>query len=179
MCWAQQDPREFWPLLEEVSKINPKRILEIGTNHGGSTVFWDHLAGPGGFVVGMDNCGFEGNIMSMFNPKFCSYSPVSDLRLLKRNSHAPETVAEMSSMFPEGIDFLFIDGDHSYAGVKQDYEDYSPLVRPGGLVAFHDTLMSPEEDVLHSMGVSRLWREITDRPKKGFEVSFGIGLVYM
>ena len=130
-------------------------------------------------MVGMDNCGFEGNIMSMFNPKFCSYSPVSDLRLLKRNSHAPETVAEMSSMFPEGIDFLFIDGDHSYAGVKQDYEDYSPLVRPGGLVAFHDTLMSPEEDVLHSMGVSRLWREITDRPKKGFEVSFGIGLVYM
>jgi predicted O-methyltransferase YrrM len=36
------------------------------------------------------------------------------------------------------LDFLFIDGDHSLAGVKSDFEMYSPLVRPGGFVAFHD-----------------------------------------
>lgn len=177
--WAEQDDREFWPLIEEVSKIQPKRILEIGTNHGGSTVFWDALAGPGGLVVGLDYQGFEANKMSMFRPEFgCTYVPVSDLRLLKRDSHAPETREEMASIFSEGIDFLFIDGDHSYEGVKQDFEDYSPLVRPGGLVGLHDTLMSPEENMLHCMGVSKLWREL-DRPKKGFEVSFGIGLVYI
>lgn len=176
--WAQQDPKEFWPAIEEISKINPKNILEIGTNHGGSTVFWDHLAGPGGRVVGMDKCGFVGNIMSMFNPEFCDYTPVSDLRLLDRDSHLPETRDEIADIFPDGIDFLFIDGDHSYDGVTADFNDYSPLVRPGGLVACHDTLMSPEEDDLKSMGVTKFWREVT-RPKRGFEVSFGIGLIYM
>jgi predicted O-methyltransferase YrrM len=35
-------------------------------------------------------------------------------------------------------DFLFIDGDHTYQGVKQDFQMYSPLVKKGGIVAFHD-----------------------------------------
>ena len=176
--WAQQDEREFWPLIEEISKIHPRRILEIGTNHGGSTVFWDQLVGPEGLVVGLDKCGFEGDIMSMFRPEFCDHTPVSDLRLLKRDSHAPETVEEMAALFPEGIDFLFIDGDHSYKGVKQDFEDYSPLVRTGGLVACHDTLMAADDSSLHNMGVAKFFREL-DMPKKLIEVSFGIGIIYL
>ena len=36
------------------------------------------------------------------------------------------------------ITFLFIDGDHSYEGCKADFEAWSPLVKSGGEVAFHD-----------------------------------------
>lgn len=36
------------------------------------------------------------------------------------------------------IDFLFIDGDHSIAGCKKDYQLYSGKVRKGGFIAFHD-----------------------------------------
>mgnify|MGYP001270241435 CR=1 FL=1 len=36
-------------------------------------------------------------------------------------------------------DLIFIDGDHSYSGVKKDVEMYSPLLNLGGLVLFHDT----------------------------------------
>lgn len=39
------------------------------------------------------------------------------------------------------IAFLFIDADHSYAGVKADFETWFPLVAPGGIVAFHDYSM--------------------------------------
>ena len=38
----------------------------------------------------------------------------------------------------EVLDFLFIDGDHSFEGVSKDHQLYSPLVRPGGVIAFHD-----------------------------------------
>jgi predicted O-methyltransferase YrrM len=38
------------------------------------------------------------------------------------------------------VDFLFIDADHSYEGVKKDFEMYSPLVRKGGIIAFHDII---------------------------------------
>lgn len=39
---------------------------------------------------------------------------------------------------PESIAALFVDGDHSYAGVKRDIELYTPRVVPGGFIAFHD-----------------------------------------
>jgi len=47
---------------------------------------------------------------------------------------------------------LFIDWDHSYEGVKKDFEMYLPLVKEGGIVAFHD-ILSEEE-------VNRFWNEI-------------------
>lgn len=36
------------------------------------------------------------------------------------------------------IDFLFIDGDHSIKGCDYDFVNYSPLVKKGGFIAFHD-----------------------------------------
>jgi predicted O-methyltransferase YrrM len=38
----------------------------------------------------------------------------------------------------QGIDFLLIDGDHSEAAVRRDWEEWSPFVVPGGVVLFHD-----------------------------------------
>jgi predicted O-methyltransferase YrrM len=38
----------------------------------------------------------------------------------------------------ESIDFLFIDGDHSVEGCLFDYEKFSPAIRIGGLLGFHD-----------------------------------------
>ncbi|MHA6532569.1 class I SAM-dependent methyltransferase [Paenibacillus sp. BAC0078] len=39
---------------------------------------------------------------------------------------------------PESIAALFIDGDHSYSGIKRDMELYAPRVVRGGFIAFHD-----------------------------------------
>ena len=38
------------------------------------------------------------------------------------------------------IDLLFIDGDHTYEGVKKDWELFSPHVTKFGVVLFHDTI---------------------------------------
>ena len=55
------------------------------------------------------------------------------------------------------IDLLFIDGDHTYEGVRADFEMYSPLVRAGGLVGFHDTLPHTKAQHCH---VDQFWNEI-------------------
>lgn len=39
---------------------------------------------------------------------------------------------------PASLDFLFIDGDHTYEGVSRDADLWRPLVKPGGLIAYHD-----------------------------------------
>ena len=36
------------------------------------------------------------------------------------------------------VDFLFIDGDHGYEAAKHDFESLLPLVKEGGIIAFHD-----------------------------------------
>lgn len=36
------------------------------------------------------------------------------------------------------IDFLFIDGDHSETGGRTGWNEWSPYIKPGGFVAFHD-----------------------------------------
>jgi len=53
------------------------------------------------------------------------------------------------------VDMIFIDGDHSDAGVRQDWADWAPHIVPGGFVAFHDSV-APEED----FGPPALVREI-------------------
>jgi MMP 1-O-methyltransferase len=65
---------------------------------------------------------------------------VERMKSLKVDS-VVETWQGMSSDFadrPLSIDFLFIDGDHSVEGCREDYENYSPKINHGGFLAFHD-----------------------------------------
>ena len=45
------------------------------------------------------------------------------------------------------LDFLFIDADHTYEGIKRDFELYSPLMKKGGIIAFHDIVSSPDRSI--------------------------------
>jgi predicted O-methyltransferase YrrM len=47
----------------------------------------------------------------------------------------------------EPVDFVFIDGDHSEAGLLADWRAWSPLVEPGGIVALHDSRSTPERAI--------------------------------
>jgi predicted O-methyltransferase YrrM len=61
------------------------------------------------------------------------------------------------------IDFLFIDGDHSYEACLNDWRDWSPFVTRGGVVAFHDARTFPggwpREDWGPVIVVNELFRE--------------------
>jgi hypothetical protein len=47
--------------------------------------------------------------------------------------------------FAEPIDLLFVDGDHAYAAVKQDFLDWAPKVRSGGYLVMHDVVHREHE----------------------------------
>jgi hypothetical protein len=58
--------------------------------------------------------------------------------LSERITAVRSTSAAAASEFSAEIDFLFLDGDHSYDGCKADVEAWLPKVKAGGIVAFHD-----------------------------------------
>ena len=45
---------------------------------------------------------------------------------------------EFAKVFDREIALLFIDGDHSYEGVKMDTLSWEPKVKKGGTILFHD-----------------------------------------
>lgn len=45
------------------------------------------------------------------------------------------------------FDFVFIDGDHSYNGIKEDWEGWKPLMAPGGVIALHDSHSTKERNI--------------------------------
>lgn len=49
-----------------------------------------------------------------------------------------DTVAAAAGVEDGSLDFVFIDGDHSYDGCTRDIQAWYPKVRNGGIVAGHD-----------------------------------------
>ncbi len=68
----------------------------------------------------------------------------------------------------KSIDFLFIDGDHSYESVKQDWDLYSSLLKPGAIVAFHDTGWAEGVNKVIRESVTLNARRIADLPNIQF-----------
>jgi predicted O-methyltransferase YrrM len=122
-----QDETELWELCQRLDKLNPQKGLEIGNASGGTTLFWQALA-P--LVVSIDL--YEaGSADGVFPVEM-----LDDVKFILGDSHSSEILEQAKEFAP--YDFLFIDGDHTIEGVKMDYDMYAPLVKKGGIVAFHD-----------------------------------------
>ena len=157
-----QIEEEIKPLYEFLEPQGIQNILEIGTGGVGTTYLWSKLAN--GLTVSID---------TLTIPNF------DGIRFVKGNSHDETTKQQVKEIIGEKkFDLLFIDGDHSYEGVKQDYEMYRDLVRPGGFIAFHD-INETKNHREAGCFVSQLWNEIEGN-KQEFNVHdtwAGIGVL--
>jgi hypothetical protein len=63
------------------------------------------------------------------------------------------------------IDVLFIDGDHSYDGVKLDFDLYSTMLSDKGIIMIHDTDESYENNLIVSEDSKKHWDKF-DGPAK-------------
>jgi predicted O-methyltransferase YrrM len=67
----------------------------------------------------------------------------------------------------DGLDFLFIDGDHTWKAVDQDFTEWTPHLKSGGTLAIHDARMGREGGANFHEGPSRVARErIFGRPEE-------------
>jgi len=159
-----QVQEEIQKLLKILNKTKPKVVLEIGTANGGTLFLFSRVASKKALILSIDLPGgcFGGGSPWWKRMMFGFFVlPKQKIHLLRADSHKKETLDKIKSILGgQKIDFLFIDGDHSYKGVKKDFEMYSGLVKKGGMIAFHDIVPHPPET---GCEVSRFWREIKNR----------------
>lgn len=150
---------EIAQLCKIVQKSNPKKIIEIGSASGGTLFLFAHIVSPEKILsVDLPAGSFGGGYPFWKNPLFKALAKKNVIQLIRADSHSEVTLEKIRSLLKdEKVDFLFIDGDHTYKGVKKDFQMYSPLVRKGGLVAFHDIVT---HDPTSGCEVNKFWSEI-------------------
>lgn len=165
-CFSQpirpvQLPLEFADLCEEIGRLAPKAALEIGTYSGGTLFMLCRLSAPDATIISIDLPGgaFGGGYTWMQQMVFRKFTRGQQkLCCIRADSHSSKTVAEtLDVLHGTKLDYLFIDGDHTYEGVKQDFELYAPLVGKGGIIVFHDIAKHAEDRNCH---VDLFWNEV-------------------
>jgi predicted O-methyltransferase YrrM len=177
-----QNREEIQWLFELVRAARPRVVLEIGLDLGGTFFLWSRAAASDAHLIAIDarETGRFGD-WSPFHLVGKSFAVDSQRvsLMMGADSHSEATRERVATLLGgRPVDFLFIDGDHSRDGVWQDFNMYSPLVTPGGLIAFHDISPNPAES---TQGVARFWREFTSKYETeervlGHDQGYGIGI---
>lgn len=71
----------------------------------------------------------------------------------------------------ESVDLLHIDGLHTYEAVKEDFTNWYPKVRPGGIVLFHDVMAR-----IKDFGAWKYFEELEQEHEDIFKFNHGFGL---
>lgn len=156
---------ELFLLSKQISPTRPI-ICEIGTWKGKSAyVFSSALRGTCGILYSVDPFNGDGDSIS----KDCYQEQIKELNVsllqnfedtMKRYGLweyvrvIPFLSVEAKSRFHEKkIDLLFIDGNHDYGAVREDYLLWSDLISSGGIIVLHDV------DATHVDGPKRVSEE--------------------
>jgi len=154
---------ELEQLLEIYRSTRPSKVLEIGSLYGGTLWFWMQNSEPGAVIVSIDlvvpTVDHRYEDIVRCQALWRSWTEAAQVKLvtLHANSSEPATVRQAAGYGP--FDFVFVDGGHDYETVQNDYEKYWPLVRPGGVMAFHD-IAYPDVNRPHQIDVGRWWRDL-------------------
>lgn len=157
---------EITDLIKYLSTKNIHRTMEIGTANGGTLFLLCRITSPDGQIISVDlPCGpFGGGYAKWKTPLYKEFaSEKQKLSLLRENSHEKSTLQKIEKILNgEKLDFLFIDGDHTYEGVKRDFNLYKNLVKKGGFIGFHDIA----KHTLHpECKVDVFWQELKKKYK--------------
>ena len=181
---SHQKKYEFCRFIDFMRNKNIETIVEIGTADSATHLLLSELLLSKKKMIAVDLELRNRLLLKLFNSN-------QDLRIgIQGSSHSDKTIQKLShALGNKQIDLLFIDGDHSYEGVKKDFEIYKSFVSNNGIIAFHDIV----PDSFSRTGIKtnsyvgevpKFWNEIKKNYKyKEFIESddqdgCGIGIIY-
>lgn len=139
-----QLPEDLLMMQELIYKVRPEVVIETGTAHGGTAMFYASvlkLLGPGR-VVSID---IE---IRPYNRLAIQAHPLSErVTLIEGSSVSEGVVRQVQQMIrPRETVLVALDSNHSYSHVRAEMEAYAPLVTPGSYLVVFDGIMEAIAD---------------------------------
>lgn len=107
-----------------------KNVLEIGVFEGETSVKMIEALPIGGKYTGID---------------------INDYRKLDFNKAGKgwnfilgESIKVLANMPEHHFDFIFVDGDHSWENILPEFKEIERVIKPGGVISYHDTIHIPD-----------------------------------
>ena len=151
----KQIPEEFVSFIITLSYLRITSFLEIGTFCAGTFSFMHHYLRR-----------FYPALTSVTIDIVCTGHGMQELL----GDGAKFYIGDFSAIADLEFDLVFIDGDHTYEGVKADYEKYKDRAK---IIAFHDIVCEPD--------VGKFWKSIRGKNYEEFvcdAFANGIGVLY-
>jgi predicted O-methyltransferase YrrM len=131
-----------------------RAVVEIGVWHGVTTCVLKRAMDPAGTLYAIDpyapgRLGFS--MQRVIAHREVGRVKGADVVWLETTGAAAARTTEVRTAAP---DFVFIDGDHSFDGLRADWEGWTPLLATGGIVALHDSRPTPTRPI-HDAGSVR------------------------
>lgn len=127
-----------------------KRVVEIGVFECRTTRMLTERADADAVVYGIDTF-FSGRLGISWGERIArSYNgrhlASGKLRLVAKFS------TDVDDDVPTPVDLVFIDGDHSLNGITKDWAYWTDRLKAGGIIALHDTLLTPVKPPAYTLG---------------------------
>ena len=125
-----------------------RRLIEIGVWHGVTTCRLRQAMASDGVIFGIDpypkgRLGFSAQ--RHIARREVAKIPNGMMRWVRLTG--VEAARNHDSLGVGPVDFIFIDGDHSFEGLRGDWEAWSPLVAARGIVALHDSCSTAHRQI--------------------------------
>lgn len=134
-----------------------KRIVEVGVFEGYTTRLLAEKSDTDAVIYGVDPffAGRLGISWGMLIARHCNerYLRSGKVQFVRRLS------TDVGGEVPNPVDVVFIDGDHSLAGITMDWAFWSERLAKGGIVALHDTLVTPDKPEAYTLGSIEYFRD--------------------
>jgi predicted O-methyltransferase YrrM len=168
-----ENQRDFF--IELLTKLKPKTILEIGWASGRSCVTALIAGNPEKMIsieIDLDSVGarkYSKTIIENF----------PNLKIIEDDSKKVLKKSFFKKEFPNGLDFSFIDGDHTYNGAYDDIKLIYPYINKGGIIVIDDYCSSepdgcPIPDVTNAVNdfirKNKIEFDVWNKNGKGFAI---------
>lgn len=128
-----------------VALLKPKRIVEIGTTEGRTTLNLALYSPPDAEIITLDLPPDAPPVAPESGPDY-RQAGIAEPGVLFRNHPLAAKIhlvlADSTSFnwspYERSVDLVFIDGAHDYESVRKDSENALRIVRPGGVILWHD-----------------------------------------
>jgi predicted O-methyltransferase YrrM len=142
------EPAAAWTRSEERDCLaryaaGKKRLAEIGVWEGATTSRLRSVMASDAILYAIDP--YPPGRLGLNYQRLIAFGEVARVRngavvwIRKTGAAAARDAIVTSRPF----DFVFVDADHTYEGLRLDWEAWSPLISPRGIVALHDSILAP------------------------------------